>query len=240
MLDPTVIELSRWLSINRRKYMKNHHSKTSFGLSSFLAVAAFLISYSGASYASASGNDGDGASPTTSQLVSAGDGFVLDGYKSIKFGMNVVELKSMGYKCPNYSKTICRLGYGMKNNETLLGKEASLMVWVDQNEVRRIDVSVDIKPKDMLNQYKQSLGEPVVYRYISLTNNLIEAYYWVSIDGSSVSLTRDFGKMTTTTAEEVEKASSKMKYQNKQHTLKSIKDMKQRELPTEKVMIGHK
>jgi hypothetical protein len=240
MLEPTVIDLSRWLSIIRRKNMKNHHSKSSFGLSSFLAVAAFLISCSGTSYASASGNDSNGASPTTSQLVSAGDGFVLDGYKSIKFGMNVVELKSMGYKCPNYSKTICRLGYGMKNNETLLGKEANLMVWVDQNEVRRIDVSVDIKPKDMLNHFKQSLDEPVVYRYISLTNNLIEAYYWVSINGGSVSLTRDFGKITTTTGEEVGKASSTMKYQNKQRTLTSIENMKQRELPTEKITIGHR
>ncbi|MBT8128155.1 MAG: hypothetical protein KJP15_11780 [Gammaproteobacteria bacterium] len=220
--------------------MKTCHSKSSFRLLSFVASAAFLISCSGAIYASVPGNDGNGASPTTPPLVSAGDGFVLDGYKSIKFGMNVIELKSMGYKCPNYSKTICRLDHAARHNETSLGKEANLMVWVDQNKVRRIDVSIEIKPKDMLNYFKESLGEPVIYRYISLTNNLIEAYYWVSTNGSSVSLTRDFGKITTTTDEAVEKASSTMKYQNEQLTLKSIESMKQRELPTENTKIGHR
>jgi hypothetical protein len=55
-----------------------------------------------------------------------------------------------------------------------------------------------------------------------------------------VSLTRDFGKITTTTGEEVEKASSTMKYQNEQLTLKSIENMKQRELPTENIKIGHR
>ncbi|MGB5601081.1 MAG: hypothetical protein WBO14_01290, partial [Gammaproteobacteria bacterium] len=64
--------------------------------------------------------------------------------------------------------------------------------------------------------------------------------YWVSLDGSSVSLTRDFGKMITTTGEEIEKASSRMKYQNKERTLKSIKHIKQRGLPTETVKIGQR
>jgi hypothetical protein len=217
--------------------VKNYPSKSSFGLFAFVAFAAFLISYSGNSIAAVSGSDDDDAGSTRSQAVYAGDGFVLDGYNAIKFGMNVIELKNMGYKCPNYSKTICRLGYGIENNETLLGKKANLMVWVDKNEVRRIDVSINIKPKDMLNYFIESLGEPAVYRYISLTNNLIEAYYWVSASGSSMSLTRDFGKKTTN-GEEVEKTSSTMKYQNKELTLKAIKDMKQSELPTEKVTIG--
>lgn len=221
--------------------MKNYHLKSSFRLFSFVAGAAFLISFSGNSNASVSGSDGNGADSTPSQLVYAGDGFVLDGYQSIKFGMNAIELKNIGYKCPNYSKTICRLDYGVKKNETLAGKEANLMVWIDENEVRRIDVSIDDKPKDMLNYFKESLGEPVIYRYISLTNDLIEAYYWVSLNGGSISLTRDYGKATTTTGEEVEKKSSTMKYQNKQRTLESIENMKQRELPTEtSVKIGHR
>ena len=220
--------------------MKNYHSKSSLGLFRSIAFTALLISYSGNSAAEASGGDGNGTDSTTSQLVYAGDGFVLDGYNSIKFGMNVVDLKNMGYKCPNYSKTICRLDDGMTNTESLLGKEANLMVWVDENEVRRIDVSVDIKPKDMLNYFIESFGEPEMYRYVSLTNNVMMAYYWVSLDGSSVSLTRDFGKTTRETGKEVEKASSTMKYQNKQRTLKSINAIKLRELPTEKVLIGHK
>lgn len=218
--------------------MKSYLSISFLGLISSITVAAFLVSWSGNSGAAVSGSDGDGS--TTSQLVKVGDGFVLDGFENIKFGMNVIELKSMGYKCPNYSKTICRLDHGMKNNETLLGKEANLMVWVDGNEVRRIDVSIDIKPTEMLTYFKESLGEPVVHRYISLTNNLIEAYCWISTNGSSMSLARDFGKMSTTAGEEVEKASSTIKYQNKELTLRSIKDMKQRELSAEKLKIGHK
>lgn len=220
--------------------MKNYHSRSSFGLFRFIAVAVLLISYSGNSAAEASGSDGSGTDSTTSQLVYADDGFVLDGYNAIKFGMNVTELENMGYKCPKYSKTICRLDDGLTNTETLLDKEANLMVWVDENEVRRIDVSVDIKPKDMLHHFIASLGEPEMYRYISLTNNLMAAYYWVSLDGSSVSLTRNFGKMTTTTSKEVDKASSKMKYQNKERTLQSINYIKQREIPTENVIIGHR
>ena len=214
--------------------MKNDYLKSCSKLFSFITVAAFLISFSGNSGAAVPGSDSNGAGSTTSQLVGAGDGFVVDGFKSIKFGMNVIELKSMGYKCPNYKKTICRLDHGMTNNEILLDKKAKLMVWIDENEVRRIDVSIDTKPTDMLNYFKESLGEPVVYRYISLTYNLMEVYYWVSSSGSSMSLTRDFGKMTSTTDEDLEKASSTMKYQNRLRTLKSIKDMKQRELSANK------
>jgi hypothetical protein len=136
--------------------MKNDYLKSRSKLFSFITVAAFLMSFSANSGAAVSGSDGNGTGSTTSQLVDTGDGFVVDGFKSIKFGMNVIELKSMGYKCPNYRKTICRLDHGMENNATLLDKEARLMVWVDKNEVRRIDVSIDIKPTDMLNYFKES------------------------------------------------------------------------------------
>jgi hypothetical protein len=208
--------------------VKHDHSKSYFWLFmfSFIAVAAFQIGWSGNSHAAVSGGDDDG--------------FVLDGYESVKFGMDVIELKNRGYRCPNYSKTICRLDNGVKKSQTLLGKQAKLMVWVDDNEVRRIDVSVDIKPEDMLSHFTESYGEPETYRYRSLTNHLMEAYYWLSLDGSSVSLTRDFGNMATTTGAEVEKASSTMKYQNKERTLKSIYDIEQRELPVENMLIGHK
>ena len=114
------------------------------------------------------------------------------------------------------------------------------MVWVDKNEVRRIDVSIDVKPKEMLNYFTESLGEPEVIRYISLTNNLMEAYYWVSSNGSSMSMTRDFGKMAKTTGDEVETASSTIKYQSEERTLKSIADVKQRELPAGENLIGHR
>lgn len=220
--------------------MKKFHSKSSFGLFPVVAVVALLISFGGNSSASVSGSDDEGTGAATSQMVVAGDGLVRDGYNSIKFGMNVIELKNMGYKCPNYRKTICRLDDGMTPTETLLGMEPKLMVWVNNNEVDRIDVSVELRPADTLNHFKESLGEPVVYKYLSLTNHRMEAYYWLSLDGNSVSLTRDFGKNRTTTGEEVEKASSKIKYQNKERTLKSIKDIKQRELPTEKLLIGHR
>ena len=68
----------------------------------------------------------------------------------------------------------------------------------------------------------------------------MEAYYWISSNGGSMSLARDFGKMATTTGEELVKASSTLKYQNKELTLKSIEDIKQRELPTEKAEIGYR
>ncbi len=206
--------------------MKNDHSKSYFWLFmlSFIAVAALQIGWSGTSRAADS--------------AATDDGFVVAGYHSVKFGMNAAELRNMGYQCPNYSKTICRLGKGVTNEETLLGKDANTMVWIDKNEVRRIDVSVDITPTDMLNHFTESFGEPETYRYKSLTNHLMEAYYWLSLDGSSVSLTRDFGHMATIAGAGVEKASSTMKYQNKERTLQSIRDMKQRELPTEKVIIG--
>ncbi|MGB5277604.1 MAG: hypothetical protein WBP02_10590 [Gammaproteobacteria bacterium] len=216
--------------------MKNFHSKPSFVLFSFIVVMIFLSSYSGNSGAAAPDSDGNDASSTTTQLAYAADGFAVDGYKSVKFGMDLTELKSMGYTCPNHSKTICRLDHGIKNNDTLLGKQAKPMVWVDQDKVRRIDVSVKMKPKDVLNDFKESFGEPEIYRYISLTHNLKEAYYWVSPNGNSVSLTRDFGKLATTTGEEVAKASSRIKYQNKEQTLKSIKHIKQREVPTDTVV----
>ncbi len=206
--------------------MKHYHSTSSFGLFRLIAVAALVISYSGNSAADASASDGNGADSTTSQQVHAGDGFVLDGYNAIKFGMNVIELENMGYKCPKYSKTICRLDDGMTNTETLLGEEANLMVWIDGNEVRRIDVSVDVKPKDMLHHFIESLGEPEMYRYISLTNNLMEAYYWVSLDGSSESHTRDYGKLTSKTGKQADKESSTMKYKNNQSTIKSNKKKK--------------
>ena len=216
--------------------MKNYHSRSIFGLLSFMAVIVFLTSYSGNSGAAAPESDGNDASSTTTQLAYAADGFAVDGYKSVKFGMDVTELKSLGYKCPNHSKTICRLDHGIEDNETLLGKEAKPMVWIDRDTVRRIDVSVKMEPKDVLNDFTESFGEPKVYRYISSTHNLIEAYYWVSPSGSSVSLTRDFGKVATTTGEEVAEASSRIKYQNKERTLKSIKYIQKREVPTDKVI----
>lgn len=220
--------------------MRNYHSKSSFRLFPLVAVAALLISLGGNSSAAVSGGDDKGTGSASSQTVVAGDGFVIDGYQSIKFGMNVIELKNMGYRCPNYRRTICQLDDGMTTTETLLGKVANPRVWVVDNEVRRIDVSVDIKPENMLNHFKESFGEPEVYRYSSLTNHLMEAYYWVSLDGSSVSLIRDFGKIKTATGDDVDKASSKIKYQNTERTLKSIKDIKQRAIPTEKVIISHR
>ena len=234
--NATVVGLPGLPAINRRTNMKNYHSKPYFALPSFLAIVLSLTSYSSNSAAAASDSDGNDVSSTTTQLAYAADGLAVDGYKSVKFGMDVTELKSMGYKCPTHSKTICTLDHGIKNEQTLLGKEAKPMVWVDQDKVRRIDVSVKMKPKDVLNGFKESFGEPEVYRYISTTHNLIEAYYWVSPSGTSVSLTRDFGKVATTTGEEVAKASSRVKYQNEERTLKSIKYMKKREVPTDKVI----
>ena len=216
--------------------MKNFLSIPSFVPFSFIAVIVFLTGYSGHSGAAAPDSDGNDASSTTKQLAYAADGFAVDGYKSVKFGMDVTELKSMGYKCPNHSKTICRLDREIEDDETLLGKEAKPMVWIDRDTVRRIDVSVKMKPKDVLNDFTESFGEPEVYRYISLTHNLKEAYYWVSPSGNSVSLTRDFGKVATTTGEAVAEASSRIKYQNREQTLKSIKYIEKREVPTDKVI----
>ena len=216
--------------------MKNFHSIPSFVLFSFIAVIVFLTGYSGHSVAAAPDSDGNDASSPTTQLAYAADGFAVDGYKSVKFGMDVTELKSLGYKCPNHSKTICRLDHGIEDNETLLGKQAKPMVWIDRDTVRRIDVSVKMKPKDVLNDFTESFGEPEVYRYISLTHNLKEAYYWVSPSGNSVSLTRDFGKVATTTGEAVAEASSRIKYQNREQTLKSIEYIRKREAPTDKVI----
>lgn len=91
--------------------MEHGHSKTYFWLFvfSYIAVAVFQIGWSGKSGAAVTGSDDTGAGSTTSQLVDVdtGDGFVVDGYQSIKFGMDVIELKNMGYKCPNDSKTKC-------------------------------------------------------------------------------------------------------------------------------------
>lgn len=121
-------------------------------------------------------------------LAACSSNFSSDGFKSVKFDMDLAALKKLGFDCKEQDYSCSQSPSAPK--ETLFGKDASVSVETDKGKVQSIDVSIAMTVDDLIEQYKKEIGNPEKFTYDTFSGGQAERYYWLSKDGTAISVVK--------------------------------------------------
>ncbi|WP_454735387.1 hypothetical protein [Cupriavidus necator] len=119
----------------------------------------------------------------------------LDGFKAVKFGAPVAELKALGLVCeasPAFAgldPIIC------KGQDTLFGMRATVVVTFRNDKAISIGVwARHSEPFDVATAYTKVYGKPKTFIGTSIGGTPLRTRYWLSKSGTSISIDTPMGK----------------------------------------------
>jgi hypothetical protein len=162
-------------------------------------------------------------------------GFSLDGFKEVKFGVNVNKLIDMGVNCEIEPDSIilksCEMSNSAETKFTLFGQKTRLYVQTSDHKVAAIGVYIEFPPDYLIEQFTSSLGAPDIYNYVSVSGYNVNKYYWVSRNGTAIIVTKNLDKNQSVDTVEVTgmlfkiKKSSSAEYLGQIETEKFLKQV---------------
>ena len=145
-----------------------------------------------------------------------------DGFKDLKYGMTVAELKGHGFDCkPN--EGMCERSESLSGGEetkTLFGKDTTIWLDVNNGRLANVSVSVYLSDDELVALYTKQYGKPKTF---DLYNPLVgrgKSYYWLSRAGTSIEI------ISAENAIETARPSSSVSYQGIEATRRLIERAK--------------
>jgi hypothetical protein len=111
-----------------------------------------------------------------------------DGFKDLRYGMSLDELRSKGFNCEP-TDYYCRADPAADEKYTLFGKEASVSVDTEDGMLASVKVHVDLNSDELISLYTKEFGRPKTFTYRSLGGQS-ERHCWYSGDRAAICVTR--------------------------------------------------
>lgn len=120
-----------------------------------------------------------------------------DGFKDLKYGMTLEQLKAVGFDCKP-DESMCMEVSGVEGpRRTLFGKEATVYPATKEGILVSIDVGIPTTTAELISLFSEELGEPKSFTYESFIGQS-EKTYWLS--GSKQSAVVIIGNSGTSSA----------------------------------------
>ena len=117
-------------------------------------------------------------------------GVPSEGFKDIHYGMNLDQLRRLGFDC-RPDQTSCTRAPGV-GNSTLFGKEALVSVETRNGQVARIEVTVTLPANDTLSLLRRNFGATRRLELRNRNGQQMGIYIWQATNGTSIAVP-DYG-----------------------------------------------